>query len=235
MAVIQQRGSKWQCRIRRRGFPDVAKSFLTKEDAQKWARAIERQMDLGEYNPIGLDTVGELIDRYVKEVTPTKKGSKAERNRLNAIKADKLGAIAVKDITPVVVAAYRDRRLKTVKPVTALHDLCALSAVFEHARLEWSVPVANPVRAIRKPSAGKGRDRRLLDGEYDKLLAQLKAARTPWIAPLFVFSVETACRMGEALALKWADVDLKKRLAIFRDTKVGEQRVVVIPSPLPCT
>lgn len=226
MAVVQQRGSKWQCRIRRKGFPDVTKSFLTKEDAQKWARGIERQMDLGEYNPIGLDTVGDLIARYVNEVTPTKKGAKAEKNRLNAIKADKLGAIAVKDVTPVVVAAYRDRRLKAVKPVTALHDLCALSAVFEHARLEWSVPITNPVRAIRKPSAGKGRDRRLQDGEYDKLLIELRAARTPWIAPLFVFSVETACRMGEALALKWADVDLKKRLAVFRDTKLGEQRVI---------
>lgn len=44
MAVVQQRGNKWQCRIRRKGFPDVTKSFLTKEDAQKWARGIERQM-----------------------------------------------------------------------------------------------------------------------------------------------------------------------------------------------
>lgn len=226
MAVVQQRGSKWQCRIRRKGFPDVAKSFTTKEDALKWSRTVERQMDLGEYNPLGLDTLSDLIDRYLKEVTPLKKGAKQEQYRLAAIKADKLGKMALRDIYAQEVATFRDSRLKTCKPVTVLHDLCTLSAVLEHARLEWSVPIANPVRAIRKPSAGKGRDRRLLDGEYDKLLTQLQAARTPWIAPLFVFSVETACRMGEALALKWIDVDLKKRLAVFRDTKVGEQRVI---------
>lgn len=226
MATIKQRGDRWQCRIRRKGFADVAKSFATKEDAQKWARGIERQMDLGEFSPVGLDTLADLIDRYLKEVTPHKKGAKQERYRLDGIKADRLGKLAVKDITPLEVAAYRDKRLKDCKPVTVLHDLCTLSAVFEHARLEWSVPANNPVRAIRKPSAGKGRDRRLLDGEYESLLLELRKARTPWIAPLFQFSIETACRRGEALALRWEDVNLTKRLAVFRDTKTADDRVI---------
>lgn len=226
MATIRQRGDRYQVRIQRKGFPDVSKSFTTKEDAQKWARGIERQMDLGEFSPVGLDTLADLIARYLKEVTPHKKGATQERYRLAGIKADRIGKLAVKDLSPVEVAAYRDRRLKDRKPVTVLHDLCTLSAVLEHARLEWSVPITNPVRAIRKPSAGKGRDRRLQDGEYERLLAELRKARTPWIAPLFVFSIETACRRGEALALKWSDVDLAKRIAVFRDTKVGESRVI---------
>lgn len=226
MATFRQRGDKWQCRIRRDGFPPVAKSFTTKEDAQKWARGIERQMDLGEYSPVGLDTLGDLIDRYLKEVTPHKKGAKQEGYRLNGIKADRIGKLAVKELTPLEVAAFRDRRLKDCKPVTVLHDLCGLSAVIEHARLEWSLPIQNPVRGIRKPSAGKGRDRRLESGEYEKLLAELRKARTPWIAPLFIFSIETACRMGEALAMKWADVDLHRKIATFRDTKVGDNRTI---------
>lgn len=231
MATIRQRGDRWQVRVQRKGFPAVAKSFLTKEDAQRWARSIERQMDLGEYSPVGLDTLADLIKRYRKEVTPHKKGAKQEDYRLNGIKADRISNLKVKDLSPLEVAAYRDRRLKDCKPVTVLHDLCVLSAVIEHARLEWSVPITNPVRSIRKPSAGKGRDRRLESGEYDCLLAELRKARTPWIAPLFVFSIETACRMGEALALEWADVDLYRKIATFRDTKVGENRTIPL-SPL---
>ena len=69
MATIRQRGNRYQVRIQRNGFPDVSKSFLTKEDAQKWARTIERQMDLGEYVPVGLEKLGDLLDRYQKEVT----------------------------------------------------------------------------------------------------------------------------------------------------------------------
>lgn len=226
MATIRQRGERFQVRVQRKDYPAVAKSFLTKEDAQRWARGIERQMDLGEYTPPSLDTVESLVSRYEQEVTPQKKGAAQERYRLAVIRADELGRLPVKDVTPARVAAFRDRRLKTVKPVTVLHDLCTLSAVFEHARLEWSMPIINPVRGIRKPSAGKGRDRRLNAGEYEVLLAELKKARTPWIAPLFAFSIETACRRSEALALRWADVDLHKRVAVFRDTKNGDSRVV---------
>lgn len=226
MATLRQRGNRWQVRIQRQGYAAVSKTFMTKEDAARWARGIERQMDLGEFSPIGLDTLADLLDRYEKEVTPQKKGATQEKYRLAVIRADKIGQLAVKSLTAVEVAAFRERRLQTVKPVTVLHDLCTLSAVLEHARLEWSMPITNPVRAIRKPSAGKGRDRRLAGDEYERLLAELRKAQTPWIAPLFVFSIETACRRGEALALLWSDVDLVKRLATFRDTKTGEDRVI---------
>jgi integrase len=229
MATIRRRGDRWQCRVRRDGFPELTKSFQAREDAQKWARGVERQMDQGEYlahDPALDQALGHLFDRYEREVTPSKKGSAQEKYRLAVLRADKLSALPLKALTPVEVAAFRDRRLQVVKPVTALHDLCVLSAVLEHARLEWGYSITNPVRAIRKPSMGKGRDRRLLDGEYLKLLTELRKCRSVWLAPLFEFAVESACRRGEALALKWSDVDLGKRIVVFRDTKTSDDRVI---------
>lgn len=228
MASIRQRGDKWQCRIQRQDFPVVSKTFLAKEDAQRWARGIERQMDLGEFSPPEsvTATLAELLTRYEKEVTPSKRGATQEKYRLSVLRADKIAKLNAKAITPAEVAAFRDRRLAKVKPTTALHDLCTLSAVLEHARLEWSVPIANPVRAIRKPSLGQGRDRRLAQGEFERLETELKKCRNKWMAALFIFSIETACRRGEALKLKWADVDLPKRLAVFRGTKTGGNRVI---------
>ncbi len=232
MATIIYRGNKWQIRVRRRGYPDVAKSFDLKEDAVKWARRIERQMDLGEFSPTEVTTVtlGELLDRYEREVTPKKRGAAQEHYRLVIIKADKVSKLNVKAVTPSEVAGFRDRRLGKVKPVTALHDLCTLSAVFEHARLEWSIAVSNPVKGIRKPSMGEGRERRLIGNEYSSLLAELKQCRSPWVAPMFEFSVETACRRGEALKLRWADVDLSRRLAVLRGTKTGGSRIIPLSS-----
>lgn len=229
MATVRQRGDKWQCRVQRHEYKEVSKSFATKEDALRWARGIERLMDLGQYSlsePIDTTTLSDLISRYLIEVTPSKKGAAQERYRLSVLKADKIAGQLAKTLSAADIAGFRDRRLKVVKPVTTLHDLCTLSAVFEHARLEWCIPIANPVRAIRKPSMGKGRDRRLEVGEYESLLAELRKGRSAWIAPLFEFSVETACRQGEALALQWSDVDLAKRLAVFRDTKTGDDRVI---------
>lgn len=233
MATIRLRGDRWQCRVQRREYKEVSKSFATKEDALRWARGIERQMDLGDYapsEPVDITTLSELLSKYEIEVTPSKKGAAQERYRLAVLKADKIANQPAKDLGAADIAAFRDRRLKVVKPVTTLHDLCTLSAVFEHARLEWCMPIINPVRAIRKPSMGKGRDRRLEDGEYESLLAELRKGRSAWVAPLFEFSVETACRQGEALALKWSDVDLVKRLAVFRDTKTGDDRIIPLSS-----
>lgn len=232
MATIRFRGEKWQCRIQRQGFPALSKSFITKEDALKWARNIERQMDLGEYSAAIEDgtTLGDLLDRYIKEVTPTKRGGAQEKYRLGVIKADKIAQLKIMAVTPVAVAGFRDRRLLKVKPITARHDIIALSSVLEHARLEWSYPITNPVRSIRKPPMGKGRDRRLHGDEYERLLTELQHYRSPWIAPLYEFSVETACRQGEALKLNWADVDLSRRFAVFRGTKNGEDRVIPLSS-----
>lgn len=228
MASIRFRGEKWQCRIQRQGYPTLSKAFINKEDALRWARGIERSMDLGEYSPAETTktTLAELIDRYKREVTPTKRGALQERYRLGVIEADKLASMNIKSITSAEVAAFRDHRLARVKPITARHDLCTLSAVFEHARLEWSYAITNPVRGIRKPSMGHGRERRLEGDEEQRLLAELHKCRSPWIAPLFLFSIETACRRSEALKLQWADVDLSKRIAVLRGTKNGDNRVI---------
>lgn len=129
MASIRFRGEKWQCRIQRQGYPTLSKAFINKEDAQRWARGIERSMDLGEYSPAETTktTLADLIDRYKKEVTPTKRGALQERYRLGVIEADKLAGMNIKAITSAEVAAFRDRRLVTVKPITARHDLCTLT------------------------------------------------------------------------------------------------------------
>lgn len=232
MATIRFRGEKWQCRIQRQGFPTLSKSFINKEDALRWARGIERSMDTGEYTPVqtSTTTLAELLDRYKKEVTPSKRGGTQEKYRIGVIEADKVATMNIKSITSADVAAFRDRRLAKVKPITARHDLCALSAVFEHARLEWSFAITNPVRGIRKPPSGKGRERRLVDDEEERLLKEFKTCRSSWISPLFQFSIETACRRGEALKLQWADVDLGKRIATLRGTKNGDNRIIPLSS-----
>jgi hypothetical protein len=51
MASFRKRSGRWQARVTRKGQPDLVKTFNTKEDAQKWARAIEREIDTGSFMP----------------------------------------------------------------------------------------------------------------------------------------------------------------------------------------
>jgi hypothetical protein len=78
MASFRQHGDGWQGRVRRRGFPDVVKTFQSKGDAEKWARSLESDIDKGQFVKVSeaqRTTLGDVIARYLVEVTPTMQGA----------------------------------------------------------------------------------------------------------------------------------------------------------------
>jgi len=244
MASVRQRDGKWQARVRRHGFAPIEKSFQSRQDAEKWARAIEREQDLGAYvcrSEAESTTISELIERYKQEVVPNFRGAHTEVGRLaNIDKA--MGRLSLTAITSQVVAAYRDTRLKNVTPSTTLRELQTLSAMLNHARREWRIPIINAVEAIRRPTPNRARDRRLEAGEETRLMDALESkgrnekgqllagTRNPWIKPVVVLALETAMRRGELLALRWKDINLSKRTAYLFMTKNGEARTVPLSS-----
>lgn len=139
---------------------------------------------------------------------------------------------AVANVTPSVVAAYRDRRLETCQPSTVARDLAVLSSIFNHARREWQIGTLNPVSAIRKPAVGPGRDRVLSVAEERRLLhyALPTGRRNPLLLPLLRVALETAMRKGELLGMRWEDVDLDRAVVQLQMTKNGSSRRVPLSS-----
>jgi len=76
MASVRKRGTRqWQAQVRKRGYPQETKTFETRAAAERWVRQTEHGMDMGYFvsrAEAESTTLGELIDRYVKEVTPLK-------------------------------------------------------------------------------------------------------------------------------------------------------------------
>ncbi len=54
MATFRNRHGKWQARAQCKGQKPVSKSFQSKEDAQRWARQVEAEIDRGSYANIAL-------------------------------------------------------------------------------------------------------------------------------------------------------------------------------------
>ena len=85
MASIRKRSGKWQARVIRQGHAPIAKTFINKTDAEKWARSIEVQIERGQYDDprqaaeANGSTLKDLIERYIREVTPTNKNARSER------------------------------------------------------------------------------------------------------------------------------------------------------------
>jgi integrase len=226
----------YQVKVRRRGYPPQSKTFDRKTDAERWARRIEREMDDGEFvdrTAAHQTTLADLIDRYLKEVTPTHKGAAQEEQRLRQMKQCPVARHAAAKVKNTDFAEWRDERLKQVSAGTVIRELNSWHAVIEQGRKEWGINLPeNPVHLVKRPKADPARERRLepTDGEgeteEDWLLAACDSDRDHWMGAIVRLAIETAMRQGEILGLRWADIDPRKPVAMLHDTKNGDKRAV---------
>ena len=154
MATIRKRGAKWQVQIRRTGFPSVSRSFYVRRDAKAWARQMEVRADRSDLpcNPKVLHriTLGQLVERYRDTVSVKKRGYEVERIVLTAFLRHPICRKPLSQLRTEDFAAYRDERLRTIKPTTLKRELSPLHNLFEVARDEWGVPLPeNPLSKLR--------------------------------------------------------------------------------------
>lgn len=239
MATFKKRESGWtQAVIRRRGHPVQSKTFQTRVEAEVWARGIESEMDKGSFlSHVAAERTmfKEIAKKFstdfaVHHYRKREDNKEAWRTQIKHL-TNFLGDYSLIAITPPVVAAYRDSRLKTVSGTTARKEINLLSKILTVTIQEFGImlPNGNPVTNVRKPQESKGRDRRLIGDEADRLLAECRASRNPWLLPAVQLALETAMRQGELLSIEWQHVNKKKRLIMLLDQekiKNGEARAV---------
>lgn len=230
MASIINRGPfQYQAIIRRKGYPSVTKTFEHKRDAEDWSKVTEAEMVRGVFvsrTEAERTTLGELLERYLAEVTPTKKGWREEKSRIQRLMKHPLALRMLAALRAVDFTKYRDERLKEVKPKTVQLELATLSAVFTVAAKDWSIPIDNPILHISKPRLPKGRERRLLPDEEERLLAAARQSKTPYLAACIQLAIEMGMRRGEIASLTWEQVDFRTKTIRLTDTKNGDDRIV---------
>lgn len=226
----------WDAMVRVRGYPTRCKSFRTRLEAEQWAARTEAAA-YGRTLVLGRDlTLAALID----EATP-----KLRRPVAAALRywREHLGDLRTRDVTPSVIARHRDLLLgaptranghKSTRPRSAgtvRSYLAVLAAVYKVGVRELRWCESNPVRDVTMPRPASGRTRFLSDDERAALLAACKASEAPALYALVLLALTTGARRGELYALRWADVDMARRWAIFPKTKNGTARgVPLVPS-----
>lgn len=228
MASIRRRNGKFQAQVRRLGTTSISRTFTHKKDAVVWVRGIEARIDVGETNVVAPKTVtlGDVMERYSREITPQKKGCQPEQRRLFRLSKDAIAKIPLAKLTSTKLATFRDRRIQDGVRA-AQYDLILIRHALKIARLEWGISLpSNPVDNIRVPNGIRRRERRLEDGEYQKLKDAAQSCRNQYIWPVVEFALETAMRRSEILSLQWQNTDLDAGLAILLDTKNGSKRKV---------
>lgn len=231
MATIRKLRGRWQAQVRRRGMKPRAKSFDSKSEAERWARDLETQVDRFGAAPdtrlLESTTLRDLLVRYQNEVTPQKRGQVQESQRINVLLRHGLAHRTLIGLSAADLAAYRDERLYTVSPATALREIAILSHVLEVAMRDWGMPLArNPAKAIRRPQISNARERRLQGDEEARLLAACDTGRIACMKALLIVAGDAGMRRGELLGLRWTDLALDRGIASLALTKNGSARQV---------
>lgn len=230
MASIVKRGPfQFQATIRRKGYPAQIKTFERKRDAEAWAHTIESECARGTFidrSEAEQTTLKEALERYLRKVTPSKRGQAQEKTRINQLLRHPLASRSLASLKSSDFARFRDDRLTQVSANTTRLDLALISNLFTVAKKDWSIPIENPIQGIRKPKCGKGRDRRLVADEESRLLAAAEDSLAPTLKLCIRLAIETGMRAGELVGLRWEQIDLCDSAISLQTTKNGDPRVV---------
>lgn len=231
MATIRRRRDKWQVQIRRLGLRPISQSFHVLKDAEAWARHMEVQADRRDLPPDRKElervTLGELVERYRTTVSMKKRSYEKERYFLKVFGDHPICRKFISEITTADFAAYRDERVRDVKPISLKRELAPIQNLFEVARKEWGLPLReNPLDKLPLNTPDNRRERRLKPGELDKLFEAARSCRNRLIGPVIEFAVETGMRRGEILAIQQEHIDAERRSLLIPETKNGYARTI---------
>ncbi|TIN49203.1 MAG: site-specific integrase [Mesorhizobium sp.] len=114
---------------------------------------------------------------------------------------------------PTAGAATRNRQ--AIVPTQAVINFCAEE--------EWC-----PRLKVRRFKV----DTKIKDPATLAWVSAFAANASPHLGALCMFMFGTGARIGEAVAVEWADVDLNARTVKVRQTKVGAERIAHLPPQL---
>lgn len=231
MASIQKHKRGWRAQVAVKG-NRRSKVFPTRQEARDWAAGEEIRLRGGAKAAAAV-TFGEVMERYAREVSPTKRGHRWEEIRLLRYARDPIGRHRMADLTPQHFADWRDARLAAVAPGTVLREMTLLRSVLMQAQREWGLIDRNPMEGVRRPAAPAARERLPTDDEIEALriaAGEDLGNATARAFHAFQFACETAMRAGEICGLTWDRVDLDERVARLDRTKNGTARNVPLSS-----
>ena len=220
MAYIKQRGEYWRAEVRRKGYKPAYCTFDTQKQAQQWARRIESEMDSGLYidrTEAERTTLREALERYKREIVPTRRHPAQENGRIDRWLRNDLCFRTLANLKGADFARYRDARREQGRAENTIRlELQLINHLYEIARKEWGMEgLPNPLDNIRKPSGSKVRDRRLVEGEYEKIYEKLAASGNRYAVYAFDLAIETSLRKATLFSLQWEWIDLQARMIKF--------------------
>jgi len=254
-AKLREKGGYYYAVVHHAGKRKWKKIGQNKREAQKVVHKINAQIALGAFSmrEKKMPTVGQALLSWHSSYRPTFSDSYAQLVEINIRRhlIPAFGVLKLDELSEGHILQFIEektsRAAKALKASTLKNILSMLGRVMTLAVEEGEIeknPCRNIGRLLKKIARQQaeevsGRDS-WTRSEVETLL-ETAESEEPAFYPLLMFLLSTGCRKGEALGLKWQDVDFERgrldvRRALVRGRlgtpKSGKARSVVLSPDL---
>ena len=234
---ISLRGDSYRVRVNRNGVSRT-RSFIDLDEAIAWHRKSLVEADgrvddhKREIEKITATTsLKSVLQRYLTEISPKKKGYRKEISRLRMWMAQEWADLPMTSIRKSHIREWRDEmEAKDRAPTTISNGMNLLSAVFRVARSEWDIDVDNPVSGLIRPKKRRPRKAVPTDRLEALLLAAAEKSRAKWLGTFIIVAAWSAMRAGEICRLQWRDIHFDIHTIHVSDSKNSDPRDVTMLS-----
>ena len=181
-------------------------------------------------------TLDAYADRWLELIAPTLKPRSLEgyREKLRNHIRPALGPVRVRQLHRGTLKAFLSGKLASGLSVDSVRLIHATLRAMLSAAVEDGLLIDNPSRGLGRvlrlvrSRAARQEDIKALDAEQEGAFLRAALEKDSHFYPLFLLLARTGMRLGEALALKWDDVDL-----VGREIRVVRARSIrgVIDTP----
>jgi integrase len=208
---------------KRRGFP-------TRKAAQEELDRLRHSVTTQTYVAPNRLRVGQYLTENwlpaVRRELATSTWESYERNiRVHVVPA--IGGIQLQHVDGALLDRFYSALLESgrkrgstspgLKPRTVRYIHTILSGAFDDA-VNWTFLITNPSKRAHPPSAGQAKSPEMKTWNGRQVGEFLQLCEGDRYYPAFAFLALTGCRRGEALGLRWSDLDLIRCTASIRQT-----------------
>jgi integrase len=244
---IQIRGpDQFRAQVRRNGV-QKSKTFKTLREAQQWRRVTDGKASANEFvdlKQLKNTTLRQACDWMLEgSRAGVNANAKNIRAKLRYWKTTELATWSMAAIHDWDLIEWRRAVLDEDNaedgevvgagaecgPQSVIHRLNALSKLLQTWSRAHRIPLVNPVSRGVRPPKPDGRDRRLREGEEEKLLAAAATSSRSWLKAAIIISIESCVRQTELATLSWDRVRLDVEYPYFDLPKTKNDRPRRVP------
>jgi integrase len=223
--TIYERNGRWYGSVQING----DRRWLSGKDRKTVVAQIaecRQQAERGMLPPREKLTIEQFCERWLADVVIPARRKNTSRTYAKILRNHAypgVGNIKLRDLRPAHLARLNNEvRAKGVSESTVRQVHTTLQTALAQA-VEWGEIPTNVAERITPPRRDT-REMRPLTREEAQILRRSADERSDPLAPLWRFLIDTGCRIGEALAVRWEDLDLLAGRVKIRRTLVDIDR-----------